>query len=169
MLVKHAFSMAVGMPYHMGQSDTAKAMARVGDQLKEGGKFNLRSEIRAMSEVPIAFEPGTRWLYGYGHELVAGLIEVVSGQSVGEFLQKEIFDPLGMESTGYRFHDDIGQRMVSFYERTEDGQYIKKPGMKDSDHQPDAIYEGGGAGLYSTVGDYLKFTQMMAGRRSAGR
>ena len=162
MLVKHAFSMAVGLPYSMGESDTAKAMAQVGKKLQESGKFNLRTEIKAMSEVPIAFEPGTRWLYGYGHELVAGLIEVVSGKTVGQFLQDEIFDPLGMKSTGYRYHGDIEQRMISFYNVSENGQYKKVPGGRDEYHRPDAIYEGGGAGLYSTVNDYLRFTQMLA-------
>ena len=163
MLVKHAFSMSVGMPYYFGDSHTAKAMAKVREELRNTlGNYDLQTEIKAMSKVPIAFEPGTRWLYGYGHELVAGLIEVVSGMSVGEFLQREIFEPLGMKDTGYRFRGDIRERMVSFYHRSEDGKLTKAPAFFDEYHEPDALYEGGGAGLYSTVRDYLRFTQMMA-------
>ena len=163
MLVKHAFSMAVGLPYPQGESYTAKEMKKVKDGLKESqGKYNLRKEIKAMSQVPIAFEPGTHWLYGYGHELVAGMIEAASGMTVGEFLQKEIFDSLGMDSTGYRFHDDLEGRMVSMYQRSDEGKLSKINGMFDEYHQPDAIYEAGGAGLYSSVRDYLRFTQMLA-------
>lgn len=163
MLVKHAFTMSVGMPYGGNNSYTAKEMAKVQAELRKNvGKYNLRTEIKAMSQVPIAFEPGTHWLYGYGHDLVAGLIEVVSGMPVGTFLQKEIFEPLGMHSTGYRFHDDIEDRMATMYQRSGDGTLSKTIGLRDAYHQPDALLESGGAGLYSTVRDYLRFTQMLA-------
>ena len=163
MLIRHAFTMGVGLPYPSGESTTASELRRVMSELKKTkGKFTLRDQVRAISQVPIAFEPGTQWLYGYGHELVAGLIEVVSGKSVGQFLQDEIFDPLDMKDTGYRYHDDIEDRMAGFYVRGENGELTKSETMSDEYHRPDAIYEGGGAGLYATIGDYLKFTQMMA-------
>jgi CubicO group peptidase (beta-lactamase class C family) len=81
---------------------------------------------------------------------------------IGEFLQKEIFDPLGMTSTGYRFFGDIESRMVPMYRRNPDGTLSRATGMFDDRDKPDAIYEGGGAGLFSTVRDYLRFTQMLA-------
>ena len=163
MLVRNAFSMSVGLPYAMGESYTSKAMRQVQEGLREKhGKYDLRTEIRAIADVPIAFEPGTHWLYGYGHELVAGLIEAASGMRIGAFLQKEIFDPLGMTSTGYRFFGDIENRRVPMYRRNPDGTLSRNVGMFDDRHQPDAIYEGGGAGLFSTVRDYLRFTQMLA-------
>ena len=152
MTVKQAFTMSVGLPYPMNNSYTGKEMAKVQDELKRTlGKFKLRTEIKAMAKVPVAFEPGTRWLYGYGHDLVAGLIEIVSGMTVGEFLQQEIFGPLGMESTGYRSHDDLASRMASVYDRSEDGKLTKTKGIFDDYHKPDAIFEGGGAGLYSSI------------------
>jgi CubicO group peptidase (beta-lactamase class C family) len=164
MLVKHAFSMAVGLPYPGGPSYSAGAMKKIKDALNaRPEKYTLREEIREMSKVPIAFEPVTHFMYGYGHELVAGLIEAVSGMTMGEFLQKEIFDPLGMESTGYRYKGDLKSKMASFYLRGADGSLTKAKGLFDDDHEPDAIYEAGGAGLFSSVRDYLKFTQMLAG------
>jgi CubicO group peptidase (beta-lactamase class C family) len=163
MLIKHAFIMSVGLPYPMENSYTANEMAKVQQELRKTlGEYNLRTEIKAMSKVPIAFEPGTHWLYGYGHDLVAGLIEVVSGLTVGEFLQKEIFEPLGMNSTGYRFHDDIEDRLASMYQRSGDGKLTKIKDLFDDYLKPDAILEQGGAGLYSTIKDYLRFTQMLA-------
>lgn len=176
MLIKHAFSMAVGMPYPHGDSPTSRQMAKVKEELtKKHGKYDIVTEAKAMASVPVAFEPGTHWLYGYGHDIVAALIQIISGKTVGEFLHEEIFGPLGMDSTGYRFHDGIEERMASYYKRDEDGNLTKIDGTLDAFHQPDAIYESGGAGLYSTINDYLKFTQMLAnggcynGERIIGR
>ena len=163
MLVKHAFSMAVGLGYPGGNSHMSMEMQKVNEELaKTHGKYTLRAQIKAMSRVPVVFEPGTHWLYGFGHELVAGIIEATSGMTVAQFLQKEICEPLGMKSTGYRFHDDLEGRLASEYRRSNDGKYTKVKNMFDDFYQPDALYEGGGSGIFSTVGDYLKFTQMMA-------
>lgn len=162
-LVRDAFCMTVGLPYPFGDSPSAKEMGRIKRELKEKhGKYDLRTEIKAVADVPLAFEPGTRWLYGYGHDLVAGLIEVISGKPVGQFLQEELFEPLGMTSTGYRYKGDIEARMATMYQRSDDGSMKAIDGFLDEYHQPDALYEMGGAGLYSTVRDYLRFTQMLA-------
>jgi len=176
MLIKHAFMMAVGLPYPFFDSPVAREMEKVmNDLTQKHGKYDIVTEVCAMASVPVAFEPGTRWLYGYGHDIVAGLIQLVSGKTVGQFLQEEIFDPLGMKDTGYRYRDDIESRMVSLYKREENGEMKKIDGMFDEYHKPDAIYEAGGAGLYSTVKDYLKFSQMLAnggvynGERIIGR
>jgi len=176
MLIKHAFNMSVGMPYMFTDSPTSRQMARVRDELvKKYGKYDIVTEVKAMGDVAVAFEPGTHWLYGYGHDIVAALIQLISGKTVGEFLQEEIFGPLDMKSTGYRYNGDIEPRMVSYYRKSDKGEMTKIAGPFDEFHRPDAIYEAGGAGLYSTVGDYLKFSQMMAnggvynGKRIIGR
>lgn len=163
MLIKHAFTMSVGMPYPVGNSPTAVEITRVRDELaNKHGKYDIVTEVKAMGEVPVAFDPGTHWLYGYGHDIVAGLIQVVSGKTVGQFLQDEIFGPLGMNDTGYRYRDGIEARMASHYKKDESGEMKKTPAFLDVYHEPDALYESGGAGLYSTVNDYLKFSQMLA-------
>lgn len=162
-LVKDVFSMSMGFPYAMGDSVNGHRMQQVKDRLtKQYGKYTLQQEINAMAEVPVAFEPGTHFLYGYGHELVAGLLEVVSGKTVGEYLKQEIFEPLGMESTGYRYFGDIRERMSLFYEEDENGELQGGKGMLDEFHEPDALFEHGGGGLFSTTGDYLAFATMMA-------
>lgn len=87
--VRHAFSMAMGMPYPMLQNPTDQAMIKVREQLnKDHPNYDLLTEIDAMSQVPVAFEPGTHFLYGYGHELVAGLIQVVSGKKSRSFCRR---------------------------------------------------------------------------------
>ncbi len=162
-LVKHAFSMAMGIGYG-GNDATHQKAAEVRARLRrEKGKYyTLREDIAAMSEVPVAFEPGTHFLYGFGHELVAGLIEVCSGMTVGEYLKKNIFEPLGMTRTGYRFFDDITDHLVTPCRREPDGSLVQVAAMMDENMQPDATYEAGGAGLFSTVSDYSKFVVALA-------
>ena len=94
------------------------------------GEYTLQQEIKAMAEVPVAFDPGTHhWLYGFGHELVAGLIEVVSGKGVGQFLKEELFGASGpMEE--YR---------VSLFWRYQEGTYgdnVSAEGGRQQGGQP---------------------------------
>jgi len=175
-LIKHALCMSAGLPYHFGESFSARQMRKVKDELTQKyGKYDIVTEVKAMASVPVQFEPGTHWLYGYGHDIIAALIQVISGKTVGQFLQDEIFGPLDMKDTGYRLRGDIESRMISFYRKNDKGEMEKIPGFEDRLHQPDAVYEAGGFGLYSTVKDYLKFSQMLAnngiynGKRIIGR
>lgn len=81
--VKQIFNMTCGLPYEMiigglpVSHPTARAMAAEMSQLRANGYFTLREQIRAASRVPLAFEPGTRFLYGFASELTAGLLEVL--------------------------------------------------------------------------------------------
>ena len=176
MLVRHAFTMSVGLPYAYEESPTTVVVREAMSELsKDPGGYTLRQLVRALASVPLAAEPGERFQYGYGHDLVAALIEVITGKSVGSFLQDELFTPLRMTSTGYRYFGDLQQRMVSLY-RIEEGSEPQKISIdSDQHHLPGALYEGGGSGLFSSVRDYLKFAQMLAnggiylGNRIIGR
>ncbi len=162
--VRDCFNMACGLPYPNpnGGHPTDIAMNEVRRKLREEkGKYTLMDDVRAMASVPVRFDPGEHWVYGFGHEMVAALVEVTSGMSIGAFLKKEIFEPLGMTSTGYRFEGDEADRMIKLHTVNADGSYGINEG-RDQNHQPDAVYEGGGAGLFATVRDYAVFTQMLA-------
>ena len=100
--IADCLNMSMGIGYG-GDDYTHRQMAAVRQELEDtlGWNYSLRDDIRAMAQVPICFDPGERWLYGFGHELVAGLIEVCSGMTVGEFLKKEIFDPLSSIYSAY--------------------------------------------------------------------
>lgn len=177
--VKDVFNMACGLPYPspQGEHPTDKGMNDVRKKLAEktGGKYTVSEEVSMMAEVPLRFDPGEHWLYGFGHEMVAALIERTSGMTVGQFLKKEIFEPLGMTSTGYRYEGDERERMAVLYHINDDGSYEEMEGNMDDRFEPDAVYEGGGAGLFSNLRDYAVFTQMLAnggtlnGRRIIGR
>ena len=181
-LVKHALSMACGLPYGMGSSTdenltlTEREMRRVNETLCKQGSYSLREEIRQSASVPLAFEPGTHWMYGFGSELSAGLIETITGKSIVDALQEMLFEPLGMTSTGMHFFGDVQQRLCTLYSPGEDG--TMKPGTLtalDAKHIPGPANERGCPRLFSTARDFAALSQMLAcggsyrGKRLMGR
>ncbi len=161
--VRDCFSMSMGIGYG-GPDYTHQMMAKVrADLAAKDPYYTLRDDIRAMAGVPTCFDPGAHWLYGFGHELVAGLIEVCSGQTVWQFMKENLLDPLGMDHTGYRYFGDMREKMVTPYNLNADGTRTPAlPAMFDDRFEPEAKYEAGGAGLFSSVRDYTKMAQMLA-------
>ena len=118
-LVRHIFQMTCGLPYEMilggvpvQSHPTAMAMAREMKELREKGYFTLRDQIRAASRVPLAFEPGTRFLYGFASELTAGLLEEICGKSAELVLREMLFEPLGMDSSANFLWGNLKERLV---------------------------------------------------------
>ncbi len=112
---------------------------------------------------PLVFEPGTRWQYGYGADWAGKLVETISGMNLEQYFVKNILDPLGMKDTLFSVPESKFDRLVSEYTRQPDGSLKENPRTRPL---PPKAYNGGG-GLYSTAGDYLKFTQMIL-RKGAG-
>lgn len=161
--VKDLFCMSSGMPYSSDPMEVSRLMKKAEDKLgkETGGKYNVRQMSRALSEVPLAFEPGTHWKYGMSHDVLGAFIEAVSGKSFGEFLKDEIFDPLNMDDTSFRITEEKRNRLVVWYNKTPDGQMTPKTDA-DQHLQPDSTYESGGGGLLSTLSDFTKFAQVLA-------
>ena len=161
--VEHVMNMSCGLPYgHSSDgTPTGDAIAAVERKLKAAGSFTLREEIRAVSSVPVAFEPGTHWLYGFGSELAAGLIEVITGKFIEDALKEYLLDPLDMKDTGMIYRGDIEKRLAVFYQRGKDGLLVPGGSFMDEKNRPGAPASGCPR-LYSTVPDYIRFTQMLA-------
>ncbi len=171
--IKDLFTMTSGLCYPGDSSETARRTGALQRDLDEkerrGTKYDVRAFSRALADVPLAFEPGTGWMYGLSHDVLGALIEVLSGKTLGRFMQEEIFHPLGMNDTSFRMPEDKKGRMCSLYDRSPEGLLTKKTSM-DAHYQPDAIMESGGGGLLSTIGDLNRFGQMLAcGGRFQGR
>ena len=154
----------------------------VAEQYRDARLINdamrsLESMIDELAQLPLAFQPGTRWHYSLGIDVAARLVEVVSGQPLGEFLQQRMFDPLGMTDTGFAVPaeklDDLaamyglpdiagkGQTMESLVEAALNGVNVRSD-VSDS-YPTDAadVFARGGHGLFSTARDYLRFAQML--------
>lgn len=113
---------------------------------------------------PLLFQPGSSWRYGTSADVLGAVVETVSGMSFGEYLEKNIFGPLGMKDTGFWVPEKKAERLVKTYRRAEDGRLVpyleNHLGILNAmDRKP--AFESGGAGLVSTVDDYARFAQML--------
>ncbi len=165
-LMRHAFSMGVGMLAHDG-SPTDETNRAVHERLggpKSCNKYDHLTEIRALAEVPMLWEPGTHWQYGQGLDLMAAVVEVTSGMKLGDFMKKEIFEPLGMKDTAYRLSGDMESRMTDCALGSDVSPAFASFFIQGEDRclQPDAIYECAATGLVSTLPDYTKLAKMLA-------
>ena len=113
--------------------------------------------------VPLMFEPGASWQYGYSADWTGRVVEALSGLTLEQYFQRNIFEPLGMKDTSFIFNGDQFERLVGRYQRTPDGKFQAAPRTRPT---PPADFNGGG-GLYSTAGDYIRFVQMIL-RRGLG-
>jgi methyl acetate hydrolase len=107
---------------------------------------------------PLLFDPGEDWQYGISIDWAGKMVEAVSGRKLGQFMQDNLFGPLGMDSTAFRITPDMRRRLAKVHRRGADGALT--PDLARELPQ-DPEFEMGGGGLYSTAGDYLKFVRMM--------
>lgn len=107
--------------------------------------------------VPLMFEPGTKWQYGYSIDWAGRLVETLSGLTLQQYFRQNILDPLNMKETEFGVPPARFDRMVAVYNRAPDGKF--QGGTRTQPAQP-ADFNGGG-GLSSTAHDYVKFARML--------
>ena len=106
---------------------------------------------------PLEFDPGERWQYGIGMDIVGKMIEAVTDQSLEVYFRENIFAPLGMKSTGFLISSEQRRRAATTYSRQADGSL--KPTPFEMSQRPE--FFSGGGGLFGTPRDYMAFLQML--------
>ncbi len=142
--------------------DYAYRKLQVGNPLPG---YTLQAMIDQLAQLPLEFSPGTHWNYSLGTDVVGHLIEVISGQSLPDYLQQTLFEPLGMVDTAFNIDPDKVERLASCYERDVAKNLVLNDDGQDS-HFRDRVFWSGGGGLLSTVPDYYRFCQMLLGSGS---
>ena len=146
-----------GLTYEfLGNSAAQKAYraAKIGMGLRNASNAEF-SKILAVQ--PLQYEPGTVWEYSRATDVLGALVEVISGQTLGNFLQEQIFKPLKMLETGFSVPADKHHRIAEPFTKDPDGGIqLKLINIKDSPK-----FESGGGGLVSTAHDYARFLQFM--------
>ena len=124
--------------------------------------LTIGENVRRLAKMPLHHNPGERFTYAMGLDVVGYLIEVLSGMPFDQFLQKRLFDPLGMKDTGFYLSSQKAGRLVAV-QRPENGKWVHFPiTFYDPDYPikgAKALFSGGG-GLCSTAKDYATFLQM---------
>lgn len=113
---------------------------------------------------PLAFHPGARWQYGTSADVLGAVIEVASGMRFGDFLKKEIFQPLGMVDTDFYVPSEKRNRFVTMYRRHADAPKLRPylgSHLVILDFTQSPAFQSGGAGLASTLSDYGRFARML--------
>jgi CubicO group peptidase (beta-lactamase class C family) len=119
--------------------------------------------MKRIGSLPLAYQPGERWLYHTGSEVLGVLIARAAGQSLSAFMHDHLFGPLGMHDTGFQVPADKVGRLASNYmtdpkDRTKLAFFDD---ARDSRWGRPPAFESGGGGLVSTVDDYLAFQHML--------
>lgn len=130
------------------------------------GTIELANRIGGCS---LGFDPGSSWNYSTCADVLGAVVEIVSGMRLGEFMKKEIFEPLGMNDTAFWVPQDKQDRLSKVYETVTDEVTGEKTMVRyhgshlgiQNKMEFDPAYEAGGAGLASTLDDYMKFARML--------
>ncbi|MCR5830459.1 MAG: beta-lactamase family protein [Lachnospiraceae bacterium] len=156
MLIKHLASMQSGLDYDLARPGIVKTLE------KYGRKATTRQIVDSFVETPLEFEPGTHFLYSLSHDVIAAVIEVVSGMSFGEYLKKNIWEPLGMKDTSFAKPMNDNDPMLARQYIWDDPSKKIIPMDSSCCYQLSENYESGGAGLMSTSRDYSLLADALA-------
>jgi CubicO group peptidase (beta-lactamase class C family) len=118
----------------------------------------LAELTRKLGKIPLAYEPGTQWVYSVSHDVQARLVEVLSGMPFDEFAQRRIFAPLGMKDTVFGRPDALKDRFAVIYGGSQRGQ-LEPTGALDRPGAASRVL--GGLSLSSTAADYARFAEML--------
>jgi len=154
-----------GIDYGWGTANAAWKAAGIQGWYFANRKEPILETIKRMAALPQQEHPGTAFVYGYNTDILGAVIEVVSGQSLADFLHQRIFLPLGMKDTHFYLPKSKTDRLAVVYSLTENSiQRAPNAGTMESQGAyvdgPRKSYSGG-AGLLSTAEDYAIFLQMM--------
>ena len=170
--IKQLFTMTAGFDYNTNTKGFEKA------RVLTEGIMNTMDVIRSIADDPLSFEPGTKWQYSLCHDVLGGVVEVISGKKFGDYVKENIFEPLGMNNSFYHLPKDKESMLCEQYiYETDDHEhdivklqmsnkrgngYIRKT-EKSSNLTFGDEYDSGGAGIISSCDDYLKFMAALAG------
>ena len=150
-LIHQLFSMTAGFSYDLVSPQLKKCREETG------GRCPTREAMRYLAKEPLLFEPGTRYHYSLAHDVLAALLEVLTGQKFQDYVKEHIFDVLGMDRSTFLMDNSELDTIAP--------QYVFRDGIaqltrsKIPAYKLGTEYASGGAGLISTVEDYIKFCE----------
>ncbi|HXL30475.1 MAG TPA: serine hydrolase domain-containing protein [Bradyrhizobium sp.] len=148
--LRHLMTHTAGFCYNLWNGDMVQ-------YLEKTGLPAITTCQNDALKTPLASDPGTRWEYGINIDFVGKAVEAASGKRLDAYLRDHLLTPLGMTDTGFKIGDAQRKRLVGMHARGPDGALAPIPFELEQDPE----FHMGGGGLYSTAGDYIRFTQMI--------
>jgi CubicO group peptidase (beta-lactamase class C family) len=159
MTFRHILSHSGGLSYGMTRHPADRAYGMGG--VARGQGVTLRSFVERLADVPLRFDPGTRWMYSYSTDVCGYLVEAISGKPFDEYLQETIFDPLSMEDTSFMVAPEKRARFAANYQRQPDKSIALIDDPEASPYLRKPSFLSGGGGLTGTMADYFRFCEML--------
>lgn len=171
MTMGHLLTHTCGLGNSWGDGVTVP-LYREADLIAAGWMYDpaiggLGEFARRLSRIPLEFQPGVDWRYGYGLDVAGLIVERVSGERLGDFMRRRLFAPLGMNSTGFFVPEERTQDLAGIY---TGGGAAPRAVTDGSERSPlrEPLADGGSAGLVSTLEDYGRFADMLAAGGALG-
>lgn len=163
--IRDAVAMMCGLPYCMvpainPTTPTLAAMSKQMEELLKKGPTTIQQEVKAMSEVPVMFEPGSHWLYGFGSEITGVLVETFEGKALRDVFKERLIDPLELEDADTLARPWNKDRLVTNYAKLGPGQFEAVGDFSATD--PDSVPNGARPNLLISAHDFAVFMQMLA-------
>jgi CubicO group peptidase (beta-lactamase class C family) len=156
--IRHLLTFTSGIGGYAETEDRLDRAWRARD-IEAADLGSLEQRIARIPGLPLYEAPGLRWRYGWSLDVLARLVEIVTRESFDAFLERRLFEPLGMTSTGFPGTGSVETPIAKLYTHAEDGSLVRD--AQFDDHYGRAWASGGG-GLVSTAPDYLRFALMLA-------
>ncbi len=151
--LRHLLTHTAGFGYRIWNAEIDRYAGLTGLPAPGSGQL-------AAFSAPLLFEPGERWNYGINTDWAGRAVEAASGQRLDVYFDEHIFGPLGMADTSHLLRPEQQARRAAMHQRAADGSLA--PVAFETPEAPE--FFGGGGGLHSTAGDYLRFARMILGR-----
>jgi CubicO group peptidase (beta-lactamase class C family) len=123
------------------------------------GSSSLKEFVDRLSTLPLLYQPGTEWVYSMSTDVQGYIVEKLSGESLPDYLEQNIFKPLGMKDAGFFVPAGKRDRFATLYHANDKGELVIDGTGGAYERQP--TMPSGGGGMVSTAEDYLRFAQML--------
>lgn len=151
----HLFTMTAGIPF----MTTTRA---IKDVIAEtDGRAPTREIVRAIAKEPLVADPGEKWVYSLCHDILAAVVEAVTGRRFADFVRETVFLPLGMKNSSFHLDGADADQMATQYTFAGDATVPYEIPLRNPYIFGDE-YDSGGAGMISTLEDYILFADAMA-------
>jgi CubicO group peptidase (beta-lactamase class C family) len=155
---RHLFTHTSGLSYGSLPNDPVDLLYNQAFSQVDRKAETIQSFVENLASQPLAFHPGTQWRYGFNLDVLGALIEVISGQSLADYMRLHIFTPLKMGDTGFTIPPEKMNRLgVVYRKHPKSGNIVKRVAPV-----PLPVKMWGGGGLVSTLDDYSHFAEMLA-------
>ena len=179
--IHHLLTHTSGLAYDFYEEYKVCELYRQERLFANASNVSLEQLIDRLCQFPLAFQPGTKWYYSVSIDVIARLIEIISGQPLVDFLNDTIFQPLSMTNTGFHVAKEKQHQMAAMYGGVDlwgenvswstlmdvwEKKINHRLDVSDTDPIDNPAFARGGSGLKSTASDYFQFCQMLLNRGS---